>query len=44
MRGSREKGTTNGDMKNHQKSRESILLGRAVGHPWSGAGTFGEVR
>ena len=21
-----------------------LLLGRVVGHPWSGAGTFGEVR
>ena len=22
----------------------SLLLGRVVGHPWSGASTFGEVR
>ena len=43
-RGSREKGTTNGDKKKRQKSHESVLLWRAVGLPWSGASTFGEVR
>ena len=40
----RRRGLGRGDKKKHQKSRESVVLGRAVVHPWSGAGTFGEVR
>ena len=35
------RGTTNGDKKKSQKSREYVLFWRAVGHPWSGASTFG---
>ena len=30
--------------RNTRNVASPVLLGRVVGHPWSGAGTFGEVR
>ena len=35
------KGTTNGNKKKRREKSRSVLLGRAVGHPRSGASTFG---